>query len=166
MLPILVVDDAEGDLILAERVLRQCKILNPIRLINSGNGCIAYFEGMAPFEQRELPCLVLLDLVMPTSGVEVLKYLQEKGLAKTSILVMLSGLQDLKSIHQGYQFGARTFLIKPINEEDVLQMLSTLKGVHIIRNKEGYVVSLDTEMPSRENLTGEVQEMAPEKARP
>src|SRR3954469_23594209 len=109
MLPILVVDDAEGDLILAERVLRQCKILNPIRTINSGNGCIAYFEGLAPFEQRTLPCLVLLDLVMPTPGVEVLKYLQEKGLAKTSIIVMLSGLQDLKSIHQGYQFGARTF---------------------------------------------------------
>ena len=103
---------------------------------------------------------------MPTPGAEVLKYLQEKGLATTSILVMLSGLQDLKAIHQGYQFGARTFLIKPINEEDVLQMLSALKGVNIAQNKEGYVVSLDGELPSRQNLMSDPAETLSEKARP
>jgi CheY-like chemotaxis protein len=142
MLPIVIVDDLETDLVLAERVLRQCKILNRIELIRSGNRCLAYFEGKDGYEQRELPCLLLLDLVMPTPGVEVLKYLRDRNLAKDSVIVMLSGLQDLKAIHKGYQLGARTFLVKPINGEDVVQMLSSLKGVIVKKSVEGYTIML------------------------
>ena len=54
-------------------------------------------------------------------------------------------IAHIKAVQQGYQLGARTFLIKPINEEDVLQMLNTLKGVSVIQNKEGYIISLDSE---------------------
>jgi CheY-like chemotaxis protein len=145
MLPIVIVDDVEADLLLAERVLRQCKILNPIELIRSGNGCLAYFEGKDGHENRKLPCLLLIDLIMPTPGVEVLKYLRDRGLTETSVIVMLSGLQDLKAIHKGYQLGARTFLVKPINGEDVVQMLSSLKGVTVKKGVEGYTIILQTE---------------------
>jgi CheY-like chemotaxis protein len=145
MTPIVIVDDLEADLLLAERVLRQCKILNPIVLIKSGNGCIAYFEGADGHDDRVLPCLLLLDLIMPTRGVEVLKYLKKRGFSKDSVIVMLSGLQDVKAIHEGYQLGARTFLVKPINREDVIQMLSCLKGVIVKKAPEGYTVMLQTE---------------------
>jgi CheY-like chemotaxis protein len=145
MTPIVIVDDLEADLLLAERVLRQCKILNPIVLIKSGNGCIAYFEGADGYDDRVLPCLLLLDLIMPTKGVEVLKYLRKRGLAKDSVIVMLSGLQDVKAIHEGYQLGARTFLVKPINREDVVQVLSCLKGVIVKKAAEGYTVMIQAE---------------------
>jgi CheY-like chemotaxis protein len=145
MTPIVIVDDLEADLLLAERVLRHCKILNPIVLIKSGNGCIAYFEGKDRYQKRELPCLLLLDLIMPTRGVEVLKYLSSRSVATDSVIVMLSGLQDMKAIHEGYQLGARTFLVKPINEEDVVQMLSCLKGVKVKKAAEGYTVIIESE---------------------
>jgi response regulator RpfG family c-di-GMP phosphodiesterase len=149
MMPIVIVDDMEADLVLAERVLHQCKLLNPIVRIQSGNGCIAYFEEMDRHEGRVLPCLLLIDLVMPTAGVKVLKYLQEHRLAEDSVIVMLSGLQDLKAIHAGYQLGARTFLIKPINREDVMHMLAALKGICVEKADEGYIIKFESESSVR-----------------
>jgi CheY-like chemotaxis protein len=144
MLPIVIVDDVEDDLLLAERILRQCKILNPIKVLKSGKDCISYFEGGSGFEQRVLPCLLFLDLIMPMHGVEVLKYLRKHNLADDSLVVMLSGLQDIKAIHQGYQLGARTFLVKPITVEDVVQLLSSLPGLRVDKKPEGHVLSLDS----------------------
>jgi CheY-like chemotaxis protein len=164
MLPIVVVDDLESDLFMAERILRQCKILNPIELIRSGNGCISYFEAKNGYEERVLPCLLLMDLIMPTPGVEVLRYLKDRGFIKDSIVVMLSGLQDFKAIHEGYQLGARTFLVKPLTIEDVVQMISALPGLQVKQEADGNIVSLvpkeqiDT---IRDRMAGMVKQVAP-----
>ena len=73
MLPLLIVDDAREDALLVQRVLSQCKIVNPIFILNGGDACLDYFEGADPFSQRKLPCLVFLDMVMaPLSGLDVL----------------------------------------------------------------------------------------------
>lgn len=142
MLPILVVDDSREDMLLAERILRQCKIRNPIRTFSNGRDCIRHFEGKDQ-DPMEVPCLLLLDLMMaPVDGLAVLRFLKETNLAGDSPVVMVSGLTDIKAIQQGYQLGARTFLVKPINREDILQMLNSLKGLFIEETAEGYVLSV------------------------
>jgi response regulator of citrate/malate metabolism len=141
MVPILIVDDSREDALLAQRVLAQCKLLNPAILLQSGDQCLDYFEGVAPFRDRELPCLVLLDMVMaPLSGLDVLHKLQAQK--SGSMFVMLSGLTDLKSIHQGYQLGARTFLIKPLRAEDVMQMLDAITAISVEARAGGYELLL------------------------
>lgn len=140
MLPVLIVDDAREDALLVQRVLSQCKILNPVVLLNSGDACLDYFEAAKEFAERKLPCFVFLDLLMaPTSGLDVLGKLRSDGwLAKGSMVVMLSGLRDLKAIHEGYQLGAKTFLIKPLHAEDVLQMLSAIPTISAVPRPNGY----------------------------
>lgn len=140
--PILVVDDSSDDLAFVRRVLDQCKILNPVLLLNSGDKCIEHFARTSQIPEMQLPVLVLLDLAMaPTSGLQVLEYLHGNGMTAKVPVVMLSGMRDIKMIHQGYQLGARTFLVKPISQEDVIRLLSSIMTINIDETRNGYVLS-------------------------
>ena len=143
MMPIVIVDDASEDLLFAERILRECKVLNPIVTLKTGQECIDYFKQLGPDSQS--PCLALIDLVMPhPNGVEILRQLGNSHHAKRTIFVMLSGLADIKLIQQGYQHGARTFLVKPLLRDDVLRLFDAIKGIKITREREGYVLSYES----------------------
>jgi len=142
MMPIIIVDDASEDATLASRVLNQCKILNPVRIFKSGQGCIDYFEKTGSRAAGTLPCLLFLDLAMsPMSGVEVLRQLRDVPNAKDSLLVMLSGVTDYKIIHEGYQLGATTFLFKPLRAEDVLRMIKAMRGLTVTTTGTSYILS-------------------------
>jgi len=85
--------------------------------------------------------LVLLDLIMyPTNGLNVLQTLRDMGILERLTVVMLSGIRDVKMIHQGYQLGAHTFLVKPVNCEDIMQMIGALKNLRVEDTAEGYVL--------------------------
>lgn len=146
--PIFVVDDAEADCLFIARVLGQCKVLNPT-LIKTADRCIEYFGRALQIPEMRLPVLILLDLSMaPTSGVQVLEYLHRHGMTARVPVVMLSGMRDIKVIHQGYQLGARTFLIKPISQEDVVHLLSAIRTINIDEAPGGYLLSaVGTERP-------------------
>src|SRR5690348_4816871 len=99
MFPILIVDDAREDQLLAESVLRHCKVLNPIRMMTTGEECIRYFRGDWKSKDGESaePCLLLLDISMhPTGGLEVLRQIEALPLARQSIKIMVSGINDIK----------------------------------------------------------------------
>jgi CheY-like chemotaxis protein len=145
MMPILIVDDSGEDASLTSRVLGQCKVLNPVHLMKTGQECITYFERTASRAAGTIPCLVLLDLSMqPTSGIEVLRRLRDSEHAYDSIFVMLSGISDFNIIREGYQLGATTFLIKPLRTDDVVQMIQAIRGIAAARVPEGYIISPST----------------------
>jgi CheY-like chemotaxis protein len=122
MLSVLIVDDASEDLILAERVLRSCQIRNPIHRLTTGEECIAWFNSKG----KVSPALVFLDLAMvPVSGLDVLRALEQNSVARESFFVMLSGRADQKMLREGYQLGAKTFLIKPLKCEEVTRLLAS-----------------------------------------
>ena len=137
MFPILILDDAQADLILAERTLRNCKILNPILTFRSGAELLEYFTG-----EFNIPALVLTDMMMqPMTGNDVLKEMQSRGLIDSIPFVMVSGLADFKTLQEGYQYGARTFVIKPIKQDDILEVLSKIKGLDIHQVEDGCILS-------------------------
>jgi len=142
MAPILIVDDSEEDLILTERILRRCKILNPVYTFKSGQQCLNFFER--PGAEDVPPCIVFLDLMMkPMDGLDVLASLSFNPVAARSLIVILSGLTDIKAVHAGYQLGAHTFLIKPLKQEDVLRTVEVMKN-HLETEQlpEGYIIHL------------------------
>ena len=145
MLPIVITDDSTEDAFLTSRVLQQCKIVNPIIVLTSGEECLKYFKGEGEHANRTLPCLLFLDLAMaPVSGIDVLGYLcQSADYGKDSLVVMLSGLGDLKLVQQGYQLGATTFLVKPLKIDDVMQMSQALQGIQVERVPSGYLLTLN-----------------------
>jgi CheY-like chemotaxis protein len=142
--PVVIVDDSREDALLAVHVLQQCKILNPITVLSSGAECIRFLDGQGEHAKRTLPCLVLLDLVMnPVTGVDVLQHIQSAPHLRECVVVMLSGIQDLKIVNEGYRLGASTFLIKPLRCEDVMQLTTSVRGLAVERNNSGYILGLD-----------------------
>jgi YesN/AraC family two-component response regulator len=54
---------------------------------------------------------------------------------------MLSGLADYRLLQEGYQHGARTFLLKPLNDNDVLQLLTKISGLSVVTEEDGYIIA-------------------------
>jgi CheY-like chemotaxis protein len=136
---ILIADDSQEDTLLTVGALSKARILNPIVTVIGGKECLAHVEQAR--RDLALPCLILLDLVMfPIDGVAVLRELKARALLEAIPVVMLSGIRNMKVVSEGYQLGARTFLIKPISPERFLGLLSTLKEVTIEQKPEGFVL--------------------------
>jgi response regulator RpfG family c-di-GMP phosphodiesterase len=140
MLRIIAVDDTKEDLLLANHLLSQCKLRNPVSRFRSGDELIAHIQAVqqvGPCERPE-PSLILLDLVMAnSSGLEVLRFLQNSPYREHCAVVMMSGLKDIKAINEGYQLGAKTFLLKPITSHDIVEVLNGLSDYIFIREAEG-----------------------------
>jgi|SRR3954470_10101297 len=155
MLQILIVDDMGEDRALAQRVLKQCKLLNPIHVIKSGMECITTLQtGLVRRKDGGTNhFLVLLDLAMsPHNGHWVLQEAANRNMMGRVVFVMLSGIAGIKDVHLGYQLGAKTFLIKPLKAEDILELLNALKDkVRLEEFSTGYLlhwVEKDSAVPS------------------
>jgi len=147
MLPIIIVDDSREDLSLATRVLAMARIRNPVEVFVSAEECIDFIEGRGAFENRVAPFLLLVDLAMkPISGVDVICRFTRAGennpLVRKSICIMLSGVQDLNLVNEGYKCGATTFLTKPLTEHDLMQMSKAVKKLKLITSPEGNELAL------------------------
>ena len=143
MVPILIVDDAREDLVFAQRVLTANRVLNPIHLFTGGKECLDYFTGKTMVPPPQLPCIVLLDMVMkPLSGLDILRKVRNLPAARGSLFIMLSGLTDIKKIAEGYRLGASTFLIKPLVSAELGQMLRSVNGLRLNETKAGVFLSI------------------------
>ena len=142
MIPILIVDDVKEDLLLAERVFRQSKIVNPIDLVSSGAACVEYLENRCRPKEgvKTRCCLLFLDLGMaPMSGVQTMEAINELVLESKPWIIMLSGMTDVKQIRRGYELGARTFINKPLRAEEVSEFVENNRGsIRRQMTSEGY----------------------------
>ena len=126
-LQIILIDDAQYDLDAQRRTLENCKLLNEVKSFKSAEDALSFFRGAQRNGTSRF--LVFLDLVMkPNDGTYVLRALQVENLVPRSVVVMLSGLADVKLLHEGYQLGAHTFLVKPLKVQDVMELVATLKN--------------------------------------
>lgn len=74
------------------------------------------------------PDVVLLDVCMPVlDGLGYLKKLHESGGATLPYVVMLSGYSDFEYARTAMRYGVKAYLTKPLDEDDIAQILSELK---------------------------------------
>lgn len=103
---ILVVDDDAGQRLLAGASLLQ----GGFSVVEAGDG-----EQALRVFQHEQPDAVLLDVVMPgLDGFAVCEALRRLPGGRYLPIVMVTGLDDVKSIERAYQVGATDFITKPI----------------------------------------------------
>lgn len=114
------------------RLLGRCRIINPLQAVSNGQEAIDYLKGVGRYADRQthpLPILMLLDLKMPVlGGLDVLRWLQTQTKPAFPIVVLTS-MEDLKTMAEGYRLGAHTFFVKPIREEDFLPLVKGLQGI-------------------------------------
>ena len=123
---ILLAEDEEDQVVLIRHAFAEAKIENPLHVVWNGQEAIAYLMGAGKYANRDeypLPDLLLLDLKMPrVNGFEVLEWLrQQPGLAALRVLVLTSS-EDLRDVNRAYQLGANSFLVKPLDFENVIEL--------------------------------------------
>jgi CheY-like chemotaxis protein len=127
---VLIADDSESDVFFLLRALSTSGVKNPVHVVRSGNEAIDYLAGAGKFSDRErypLPKIVFLDLKMPyPDGYEVLRWKNDRRL-NGILWVALSNFDGVKTINEAYAAGATTFLTKPLDRDDVLNLIEAFQ---------------------------------------
>lgn len=104
---ILVVDDDPGARMLAAASLKKAGYAT----VEAADGD----AGVSAFD-RSRPDLVLMDAVMPRmDGFAAIREIRKRPGGDRVPVLMMTGLDDLSSIHRAYEAGATDFTTKPVN---------------------------------------------------
>jgi diguanylate cyclase (GGDEF)-like protein/PAS domain S-box-containing protein len=104
---VLVVDDSA-----------QMRLLARVSLEQAGFSVVEAVDGHTAVKifKKSKPDIVLLDVVMPgIDGYQTCKALRRLPSGKHVPVLLVTGLDDIKSIEQAYEAGATDFVTKPIN---------------------------------------------------
>ena len=115
---ILLVEDNPDDVLLVQRALKRANIANEIVHAKDGVEAINYFDGKGAFANREpvMPEVMLLDLKLPRlSGLEVLKKLRARNDTRLLPIVILTSSKEDRDLVASYEFGANSFVSKPVD---------------------------------------------------
>jgi CheY-like chemotaxis protein len=134
--PVLIADDSEADIFFLLRAMAASGVQNPVHVARSGTEAIDYLAGKGKFADRlkfPIPGIVLLDLKMPSpDGFAVLRW-KEKHQLPRMLWVALSNFDSTRTINQAYSAGATTFLAKPLDGEEVRQLIEAFNEYWMVR---------------------------------
>jgi len=136
---ILIVEDREDDILLIQKAFQRAKIATARQIVRDGGEAIAYLSGAGKYSQRDqypLPWLVLLDLKMPrVDGFEVLKWIRSQPGFKSLIVVVLTSSEEMRDVNDAYHFGANSFLIKPQDFENAINLADLINAYWLQHNR-------------------------------
>src|SRR5579864_3774700 len=134
----LLVEDDEDQVNLVRRAFRKANIVNPLQVVRSGQEAMVYLEGAGPYSNRDefpLPKLVLLDLKMPgIDGFDVLRWIRRQPGLSSLRVVVLTASNETRDVNLAYELGANSFLVKPVDFGDFVQLTQALQGYWIWLN--------------------------------
>lgn len=126
-MPVLLVEDDYNDVLLIQRAFRKANMQPPISIVSDGDEAISYLTRQDKYTDRELyptPLLMLLDLKLPRrSGLEVLEWLRQQPTLKRLLVVILTSSQENSDLVQAYELGANSYLVKPANFKDLVNLV-------------------------------------------
>ena len=129
---ILLVEDDDSDILLLRRAFRNAHIANPLIEVRDGQAAIQYLSGEGDYADRTrypIPFLILLDLRLPKlSGFEVIAWMREQPQLAHLIVVVLTASDHVPDVTKARDLGANSYLVKPGNFEELVQMVKRIKG--------------------------------------
>jgi len=129
---ILLVEDNPDDIELTRRALRSNKIGNDMVVAQDGVEALDFLFGTGKYAGRnmhDLPVVVLLDLKLPkVDGLEVLKKIRAENLTKRLPIVILTSSKEEQDLLNGYNFGANSYIRKPV---DFNQFTEAVRQLHL-----------------------------------
>ncbi len=127
---ILLVEDNEGDIVLAREALGDIKIINDVVVARDGEEALNYlYNSSHNLTKDTLPDLVFLDINMPkVNGFEVLIKMKEDELLKVIPVIMLTTSSSERDIKYSYENHANCFITKPVGMEQFIEVIQKIEN--------------------------------------
>jgi CheY-like chemotaxis protein len=104
------------------RAVRELKIANKLVVAGDGEEALALLD-----QDRELPCLILLDINMPRmNGIETLKRLKACPRLRRIPVVMLTTSKDAGDRLSSFDHCVAGYMVKPVDYERFLELMRVL----------------------------------------
>lgn len=130
---ILLVEDNPDDEMLARRAFRAESRAHSMTVARDGIDAINCATGL-----DKPPSLVLLDLNLPgVDGFKVLEAIRRHPPAMTTPVVVLTSSSDEKDITRAYALGANSYITKPVDFAEFMEVVRQLSAYWLDLNRDG-----------------------------
>ncbi len=136
---VLLVEDNEDDIALVRRAFSKGKVVNPLQVVRTGEEALEYLVGTGRYSNRSeysVPELILLDLKLPgIDGFQVLRWIRQQPGLKALRIVVLTSSTQIHDATIAYQAGANSFLVKPIDFDEFVNITNAIQGYWLWTSK-------------------------------
>jgi len=124
---LLVEDDAEEAGWTMES-LRDGRVRNRIHWVEDGEEAMAFLRRRGSHAGAPRPDLILLDLKLPRmNGHEVLAEIKQDSNLKRIPVVIMTGSDDEKDIHEAYDRHANCYVTKPVDMDKFIEAVKSIE---------------------------------------
>lgn len=137
---LLLVEDDEADILLAQRAFERANIWNTLDVVRNGREALDYLCHRGDYADRARyprPDLILLDLNLPVlDGREVLKTIRTDASLKDIPIVIVSTSDYERDIEFGRQHGVHHYIIKPLQVDNILETFTAFRQFRIVLGRK------------------------------
>lgn len=136
---ILLVEDNQDDLDLTLHALKRENLANNILVVRDGEEALDFLFCRGAYEHRSFsgpPRLVLLDLKLPkVNGIDVLKEVKADLRTRGIPIVVLTSSKEERDLVHSYNYGANSYIQKPVNFAEFRQIVKQLGLYWLVVNQ-------------------------------
>jgi chemotaxis family two-component system response regulator Rcp1 len=126
---ILLVEDNEGDILLAKEALKQGRIPSSVNVARDGEEALNYLHKRADFAEVSVPDLILLDINLPKiDGKEVLSEIKTDRSLRYIPVVMLTTSSAESDVMDAYYHHANCYIVKPVDLDKFLEVVHRIEN--------------------------------------
>jgi two-component system response regulator len=137
---ILLVEDNPRDAELTVRALKKWNLVNRLYVVEDGAEALDFIFCRGKHVQRkgeDNPKVILLDIKLPkVSGLEVLKAIKENERTRRIPVVMVTSSREDPDIMTAYDLGANSYIVKPVDFDGFVEVMSNLGFYWLLLNQE------------------------------
>ena len=138
-LEILLVEDNPQDAELTIRAFKKRTLANHFFHVQDGQEAIDFLFCEGDYKDRdahEMPKVILLDLKLgKLHGIEVLRRLRADERTKSVPVVVLTSSREERDVIEAYQLGANSYIVKPVDYENFLEVVSNMITYWLLLNE-------------------------------
>ena len=139
VLEILLVEDNPQEAELTIRALKKRTVASHFVHVSDGQQALDFLFATGNYSERdptELPKVVLLDLKLPKlDGLDVLRRLRAEEHTKWLPIVVLTSSSQERDVIEAYQLGANSYIVKPVDFESFLEVVSNMITYWLLLNE-------------------------------
>jgi two-component system response regulator len=132
MVPVLLVDDDPGDVLLVREAFEDHKVGNALSVVSDGVEALRFVRREGAYADAPRPELILLDLNLPRkSGIEVLEEIRADEALTSLPVVVLTTSEAEEDIVRAYKLHANAYVTKPVDFESFRQIVHQIDDFFI-----------------------------------